>query len=181
MHKMKSEIELNVIQEAAEWTEAVDFDVFKVAEELKNLVFLYVAEHTESELLAMKKRFVVNVALGNDEEVHKLNKEFRGIDKPTNVLSFASVDDDEFWETLETEDELELGNIIVAFEMLKKEAELKGISVYAHFCHLLVHGFLHILGFDHQTDDEAEEMEALEIDLLEQFSIENPYREAEEA
>jgi probable rRNA maturation factor len=117
--------------------------------------------------------------LSDDEAVHKLNKEFRGMDKPTNVLSFANIDDDFFWDTLDEVDEAELGDIILAFETLVREAQEKNISVYALYCHLLVHGFLHLLGFDHQEDDEAEEMENLEIDILASFSIDNPYKDIE--
>lgn len=176
---MKSNIVLDVVSEDDVWTENIDFDAFKVAEELKDLTFNYVAD-AGHELLNFDKTFLVNVCLSNDEAVHRLNKEFRGQDKPTNVLSFANIDDDEFWDMLPKEEEVELGDIILAFETLQREAQIKNISVYAHYCHLLVHGFLHILGFDHQEDEEAEEMESLEIEILEAFSVDNPYQEVEE-
>lgn len=176
---MKSNIVLDVVSEDDVWTENIDFDAFKVAEELKDLAFNYVAD-AGHELLNFDKTFLVNVCLSNDEAVHRLNKEFRGQDKPTNVLSFANIDDDEFWDMLPKEEEVELGDIILAFETLQREAQIKNISVYAHYCHLLVHGFLHILGFDHQEDEEAEEMESLEIEILEAFSVDNPYQEVEE-
>lgn len=176
---MKSRVKLNVLQEDSQWVENTDFDAVKVAEELKELTFSYVMEATKHELLVMDKPYEVNLCLSNDEEVHRLNREFRGVDKPTNVLSFANIDDDEFWDTLEETDEPELGDIILAYETLQREAVEKQITVYAHYCHLLVHGFLHILGFDHQTDEDADEMEGLEVDILEQFSIENPYKDDE--
>lgn len=176
---MKSKIVANTVINDDRWLENVDFDVIKVVEEVKDLAFSYVADVTEHELLVMDKTFNVNVCLSNDEEVHKLNKEFRGLDKPTNVLSFANVDDDEFWDMLSESSDVELGDIILSFDTLQKEANVKNISVYAHFCHLLVHGFLHVLGFDHQTDEEAEEMEGLEIEILAAFSIDNPYDEKE--
>ena len=177
---MKSSISLDVIIEDDAWTESVDFDAVKVAEELKDLTFEYVAD-AGHELLDMKKTFLVNVCLSNDSEVHRLNKEFRGMDKPTNVLSFANIDDDEFWDSLDDNEENELGDIILAFETLCQEADVKHISVYAHYCHLLVHGFLHILGFDHQEDKQAEEMENIETEILAAFSIDDPYQEVEEA
>lgn len=176
---MKSNVILNVVLNSQRWTEDVDFDVYKTTEELKDLVFEHVAETVSHELLAEDKTFMVNVCLSDDEEVHKLNREFRGMDKPTNVLSFANIDDDEFWEALPVTKEAELGDIILAFETLQKEAEIKNISVYAHYCHLVVHGFLHLLGFDHQEDDEAEEMEGLETEILALFSIDNPYKDEE--
>ena len=95
-------------------------------------------------------------------------------------MSFACIDDDEFWDMLDKSTDMELGDIILAFETLQREADEKHITVYAHYCHLLVHGFLHILGFDHQTDEEADEMESLETEILEQFSIDNPYQDAAE-
>ncbi len=177
---MKSKIVLNVSVDNPLWTEMVDFDAVKVAEELKDVAFAYVSDVADIDLLELSKTYDLNVALSNDEEVHRLNKEFRGMDKPTNVLSFANVDDDEFWEMLDKSERLDLGDIILAFETLQREANEKHITVYAHFCHLLIHGFLHILGFDHQTDDEAEEMEALEVEILEQFSIDNPYADEED-
>ena len=175
---MSNNIILNVAVENDVWFEAVDFDAEKVAHNLKDVVFEYVAS-SDHELLAKKCDFSLNVCLSDDEAVHKLNKEFRGMDKPTNVLSFANIDDDFFWDTFDEVDEAELGDIILAFETLVREAQEKNISVYAHYCHLLVHGFLHLLGFDHQEDDEAEEMENLEIDILASFSIDNPYKDIE--
>ena len=177
---MKSKILLNTDIADDNWQDSVDFDVIKTAEELKDLAFQYVADNVEHELLALDKTYAVNVRLSNNEEVHQLNKEFRHIDKPTNVLSFANLDDDTFWDTLENEQEIELGDIIIAFETLAKEANIKNITLYAHFCHLLVHGFLHILGFDHQEEKEAEEMETLETEILAAFSIDDPYQNSDE-
>lgn len=180
---MKSKVVLNIAEDCPLWTEAVDFDAIKVAEELKDLVFPYIEQNVEKDaILCRDIVYGVNICLGDDEQVHKLNREFRGMDKPTNVLSFANLDGDEFWEAIEEEggNEVELGDMILAFETLQREAEIKGISVYAHYCHLLVHGFLHLLGFDHQDDEEAEEMETLETEILALFSIDDPYQETEE-
>ena len=176
---MKNRIILNVTVNNPLWLDAVDFDALKVAEDLKNLTFEYMA-NSEHELLSGDKSYYLNVCLSDDAEVHQLNKEFRGMDKPTNVLSFANVDDDEFWAEYEESNELELGDIILAYETLQNEANIKGISIYAHYGHLLVHGFLHLLGFDHQDDAEAEEMEDIETDILAMYSIENPYKEMED-
>lgn len=177
---MKSKVSVDIIVHDERWQEAVDFDVFKVIDELKELTFGYVEEvyaEGKHEFLSVKNKLNVNVCLSNDEEVHQLNKEFRGMDKPTNVLSFANVDDDEFWNEIESVHEAELGEIVLAFETLQNEAVQKNITVYAHFCHLLVHGFLHLLGFDHQDDEDAEVMEGLEVEILDAFSIDNPYDE----
>ena len=176
---MKNKINLDVVVDSDFWVENVDFDAVKIASELKDLTFEYVQKECKHELLCNDKSFGVNVCLSNNDQVHRLNKEFRGMDKPTNVLSFANIDDDEFWDNLDDDEVCELGDIILAFETLENEARIKEISVYAHYCHLLVHGFLHLLGFDHQDDEEAEEMEGLEIDILREFSIDNPYEKEE--
>lgn len=180
---MENKGKIDVIIDDDRWLEAVDFDALKVAEELQQVAFDYVAEACDGkhEILAAGSELAVNVCLSNDEEVHRLNREFRGMDKATNVLSFANIDDDAFWDNLAVGESVELGEIILAFETLQREAQSKNISLYAHYCHLLVHGFLHLLGFDHQENDEAEEMEALETEILAQFSIDDPYQNQEEA
>ena len=122
------------------------------------------------------KTFSVNLCLSNDEAVHKLNREFRGVDKPTNVLSFANYEDDAFEDMLEA-DAVELGDVIVALETLEREAEEQGVSLKAHFMHLWLHGLLHILGYDHMDESDAEVMEGLEIEILATLGIENPYQE----
>ena len=124
-----------------------------------------------------KKTLLFNLCLSNDQEIHALNKEFRGYDKPTNVLSFANIDDPDFEKSLNTNDEIEMGDIIIALETLQKESQEKKISLHDHFCHLLTHGVLHLLGYDHIEDDEAEHMEAFEIEILNLLNIPNPYQE----
>lgn len=113
----------------------------------------------------------VSVLLTDDAAVHALNKAYRGIDRPTNVLSFAALDD---------EDEpivnpLLLGDIAVAFETTKREAQDQKISTADHLFHLIVHGVLHLIGYDHMTDADAAEMEALEIKILARNGMDNPY------
>lgn len=117
------------------------------------------------------KQAEVSVMLADDETVRELNKTYRGMDKPTNVLSFAALDD----EDEPIVDPLLLGDIVVAFETTKREAEEQGCSVADHLFHLIVHGVLHLIGYDHMDEADAEEMEALEIQILAANDIENPY------
>lgn len=119
----------------------------------------------------------IALSLSNNAEVQKLNREFRAKDKPTNVLSFANIDDEFFEDEFLSEDVVELGDIIMAVETLENEADIKGISLKNHFAHLLIHGILHLFGYDHIEDDEAEEMEGIEVDILKELGIADPYEE----
>jgi len=129
------------------------------------------------DFLRLPKNFALNLSLSDDKEVHRLNKAFRGADKPTNVLSFANIDDSDFLKMLDLEEDVELGDVIMAFETMQKEALSLEISLKDHFCHLWVHGMLHILGYDHIIDAERLEMEKNEIEILSTLGIENPYQE----
>ncbi len=119
------------------------------------------------------------LVLSNAEQVRQLNAEFRKKDKPTNVLSFANIDAGDFIQTMQSDEVIGLGDIIMAWEVLVDEAKQLKISTEHHFIHLLVHGLLHLLGFDHQNDEEAEIMEGIEIAVLKEMNIDNPYKEFE--
>ncbi len=111
----------------------------------------------------------VSLCLADDAALSALNLRWRGIDKPTNVLSFPSPPPDRLGETTT------LGDIALAYETLAREAHDLGISLADHYRHLLVHGFLHLIGYDHETDAEAERMEALETRILTQLGVSDPY------
>jgi len=113
----------------------------------------------------------VSIVLADDQEIQGLNKQFRGFDKPTNVLSFPSDEDD-----FVPEGELRpLGDIILAYETIQRESREQDKPFNDHLTHLIVHGFLHLLGYDHEEDVEAEEMEALESQILASLGIKDPY------
>ena len=113
----------------------------------------------------------ISVLLGSDAEIQKLNRRFRGLDRPTNVLSFPA--GDEPWPG----GSLPLGEIALARETVQREAAAQRKTLRDHLCHLVVHGTLHLLGFDHRTDEEAVRMERLEARCLETLSIADPYGE----
>ena len=119
----------------------------------------------------------VSVRLADDEEVRGLNAQYRGKDKATNVLSFPMIQRDLLESVTQNSDDGEvlLGDIILAHGVCVAEAADKGISVQDHATHLLVHGTLHLLGFDHQGDPEAEAMEAIERDALADLGVADPY------
>ena len=169
-----SEVILNLTIEDQRWCEAIA-DMTQVAEKVKAAAFGYLQTHENLGILKSEKPLGINVCLSNDATVQQLNKQFRGMDKPTNVLSFANLDFENFASENEPFAEIELGDIIVAYETMVREAEAENITLYAHFCHLLTHGFLHILGFDHMTDEEAEYMERVEKEILQSIGIDNPY------
>jgi probable rRNA maturation factor len=119
----------------------------------------------------------VAVMLTDDATIRTFNKDFRGIDKPTNVLSFPAPE-------MDVADDQEpapraLGDIAIAYETLRREADEEAKPFLHHLSHLAVHGFLHLIGYDHETDEEAEEMEALEVAILAQLGIPDPYAERE--
>ncbi|WP_419903075.1 rRNA maturation RNase YbeY [Kiloniella sp.] len=117
----------------------------------------------------------LSVVLSNDADVQKLNFEYRGKDKPTNVLSFSTLDDPSEEKLAHQRGVLSLGDIVLSRETLIREAKEQSKRLEDHFTHLLVHGVLHLLGYDHLSDDEALEMESLEVEILSRLGVENPY------
>lgn len=115
-----------------------------------------------------KKNAQVSIEIVSKEQIQKLNNEFRGFDKPTNVLSFEMNLPDYIDEPL-------IGDLAICAEVVEQEAHSQNKLSEHHWAHLVIHGTLHLLGYDHIIDDEAEDMEALEIQLLKQINIENPY------
>lgn len=113
------------------------------------------------------------LVLGDDSRSQALNAEFRGQDKPTNVLSFS--DDADVFPGAPAR----LGDLYLALGVSRREAEEMNISLADHSVHLAVHGLLHLLGFDHQTDDEATIMEDWERDILGELGIADPYGSAD--
>lgn len=112
----------------------------------------------------------VTVLFTNDAGQKKLNAEWRNQDKTTNVLSFPTP-----YMPMPDGEILPLGDISLAFETVQSEALLEARPFDAHLTHLIVHGFLHLLGYDHEDDEEAEHMEDLEIATLKTLNIANPY------
>lgn len=118
----------------------------------------------------------VSLRLSDDAEVQRLNRDYRGKDKPTNILSFPMHGVEELSAWVEAgEGDLLLGDLALAEETTAREAAEKSISVADHVTHLLVHGTLHLLGHDHQDDRTADDMEALETRILAGLGIADPY------
>jgi probable rRNA maturation factor len=134
-----------------------------------------IAESAFPDLMDSDRAIEMSVTLTGDEEVQALNAKWRGKDKPTNVLSFPMADDLDFARSNVAGPELLLGDIILAHGVCAAEAAEKGVSFEQHATHLLVHGTLHLLGYDHQEDAQASDMEAREVKALARLGIANPY------
>ena len=116
----------------------------------------------------------VSVRVVNATEMQQLNSEFREQDKSTNVLSFPAGD----IEGLPSDADLPLGDIVVCAEVVRSEAKEQGKTAEAHWAHMVVHGTLHLLGFDHESDSDAATMEGLEVKILTDNGIANPYTQS---
>ena len=115
----------------------------------------------------------ITVRMVNTEEIHYLNRTFRHVDRPTNILSFP-------FELPEGVDDLPLlGDLVICKEVLERECREQHKTLEEHFAHLIVHGCLHLLGYDHIEEADALKMEPLEISAVEALGFENPYRDDE--
>lgn len=110
----------------------------------------------------------VTIRIVDEQESHQLNLEYRGKDKPTNVLSFP-------FEVPEGMEMDLLGDLIICRQVVEQEAIEQDKPALAHWAHMVVHGSLHLLGYDHIEDDEAEEMESLETEIMQTMGFDDPY------
>ena len=146
------------IKKTKEWTEQ---EVSFVSE---------VLEHTiENMLNGNELNHEVSVLLTNDEEIRELNKKYRKIDKPTNVLSFSITSD-----TIVNELRM-IGDIVISKEKILSEAKDQNKTFNDHLAHIVIHGFLHLLNFTHDSKEDSTIMENKEVELLKMIDISNPY------
>jgi probable rRNA maturation factor len=147
-------------------------------EALATRAALAAVERTPHGELATTRALVeISVRLTSDEEVRLLNAQYRGKDRATNVLSFPMIQRDLLDTVTQNSDDGEvlLGDIVLAHGVCAGEAAERRIGVDQHLSHLMVHGVLHLLGYDHQGDLEADAMEAIERDALASLGIADPY------
>ncbi|MBM7070497.1 rRNA maturation RNase YbeY [Shewanella sp. 202IG2-18] len=150
---MKLDLDLQVASQASDLPSQSDFELWAAA---------VLKDHRDTAELTI--RIVEN------DESQELNSAYRGKDKPTNVLSFP-------FEVPPGISLPLLGDLVVAADVVAAEAIQQKKTLKAHWAHMVVHGCLHLLGYDHIEDNEAEEMESLETQLIESLGFENPYKE----
>ncbi|OEJ64319.1 rRNA maturation RNase YbeY [Magnetovibrio blakemorei] len=159
---------IDIAVDAGGWSEALpDFD-----KRCRVAITAAVAAGAEVED-EDEAQWEISVLLTNDAAVQVMNKNWRAQDKPTNVLSFAAPPSDD----LPDGAPMLLGDIVLAFETLVQEAQEQGKPLADHFSHLMVHGMLHLLGFDHESEAQAQEMEPLEVSILAGLGISSPYED----
>lgn len=153
-------LDMEWVQDEERWNcvENIDFFCANIAQ----------AIHSE---LGFETPFLATILLTNDARILELNSQFRNQNKPTNVLSFPSGEEEPDPEN----GKLYLGDIAISFETVSREAVEGQKTLTHHLTHMIVHGILHLLGYDHETDEEAEEMEGLEIKILHVLDISDPY------
>lgn len=160
-------IEISI--EAEAWQQDAEFSLEDIEQALR-------AARRCFPVLARKGH--VDVVLGDDDLLQSLNATYRHKNQPTNVLSFPQ-EDLKKGSYLPPEKFVLLGDIVLSYHTLKSEALAQRKAFPHHLKHLVVHGFLHLLGFDHEDLSDAEEMEAVEIKILDSLNIPNPYEEDE--
>ena len=153
-----------------------DSDVWDDLQEQLMHLFKRLAQESKSILTFPEKgQWHVDVLLSNRETVCALNRQYRGKNKPTNVLSFPQTAGIESLTGMSQT--CLLGDIVLCWEVLHAEALEQKKTIIHHIAHLFVHGLLHLLGFDHENEEDAERMETLEVSILDSVGIPDPYRE----
>lgn len=160
------------VQRETDWPEAIDWEALAARAAAQA-----VRQSPYAELESGPATIEIAVRLTSDDEVHQLNHQYRQKDKPTNVLSFPMIQPDLIQTVTQNSDDGEviLGDIVLAHGVCAREAEERGVTVADHAAHLIVHGTLHLLGYDHQGDAEAEAMEAMERAAMAELGLHDPY------
>lgn len=154
-------ITLDIMIEAGDWSRLDDAEALAQKAAEAALAVTYEADG----------EFEASVMLTDDAQIRELNRTWRNKDKPTNVLSFPAPEQPGLGGPRH------LGDIALAYETLVRESEEESKELAHHFAHLIVHGVLHLLGYDHEVEAEADIMEGLEVKALATLGIANPYRD----
>lgn len=158
------------IEADSEWDSSTDLEAL-----VRSAAEAAIAESAFPQLLTGSRAVELSVRLTSDHEVRALNAQWRGKDRPTNVLSFPLADADDLDSAEQDGPELMLGDVVLARGVCAAEAEDRHVPLEQHAAHLLVHGTLHLLGYDHGDDATAEEMESREVRALARLGLPDPY------
>jgi probable rRNA maturation factor len=159
---------------AGDWDTATDWDALAA-----KACAAALAQTPHAGIADLAAAVEISVRFSDDAEVQTLNRDYRGKDRPTNVLSFPMVAPDLFDTLSDSDDgEILLGDIVLAAETVAREAAEKHISIAHHTTHLIVHGTLHLLGYDHEDEGQAEHMELLERSALAGLGVADPYADS---
>lgn len=166
---MKSiQIDIQISLEDSRWEGVLDEPMQSILEK-----YIGAALNHSTIVSNIPSHVELSVVLTNDEEIHALNREYRDQDKPTNVLSFPQ--EDNLFALKDLDACVLLGDIVLSIETIQREVAQQQKLMHHHLAHLIIHSTLHLIGYDHETDSDAEIMEALEVDILHQHAIPNPY------
>lgn len=175
LHNSEAELTCYLVIEALIWN-SCEFNIQDYANKISTLFF-------KKELNTFGKGFEFSLLLTDDSKMLELNSRYRNKHKPTNTLSFPQFEientDKKYLKKLfdSTDSSVILGDIAISWTTFQKELIALGVSMQSHFAHLLIHGLLHLIGHDHERDDEASEMMSCEKILLKELGIQNPYEE----
>ncbi|MDP2699334.1 rRNA maturation RNase YbeY [Thalassospira sp.] len=182
---MTAPLDLDITQDAGDW-QAVEIDAVRGAVEKALDAAALDGALADGEngpsLLDRAPVIEISLTLTDDAAVRILNRDYRGKDSPTNVLSFASLESDDEASDFDMPPDmpLMLGDIVIARETCLREAQEQNKPLVNHLIHLAVHGTLHLVGYDHIDDDEADKMEQLERLILARMGIDDPYEPIED-
>lgn len=166
------DIRIALLFEDARWRDLLP-DAEEVATRAARTALDVVRERTGPSPRLAPREAELNLVLADDVQLRALNRQYRGLDKPTNVLSFGDLDD--FEPAAGDSMPHLLGDVVLARETIAAEAQAQGKSLADHLSHLVVHGVLHLLGYDHRESAQAAVMERLEARILGRIGIADPY------
>ena len=141
--------------------------IIKIFEKKLTKILLEIFKNSKA--IFLKNNILISILFSGDKQVTKLNKCFRNINRPTNVLSFPSTE-------INTKNKIFLGDIVFSSQTIVEEAKKDNKNLEDHLIHLFIHGVLHLLGYNHEIEDDAYIMESLEIKILKNLYIDNPYK-----
>ena len=167
-------INYNIVVESDGWKDSIPQHNDLVNKSVDNM-----CKYIDTPEILRDKKNEINIILTNDKNMRILNEDFRNQDKSTNVLSFALIDDENIMQVIEQCEEynenIPAGDVIIALETIEREAKEQNKDLNHHFQHILIHGILHIMGYDHINEEDALIMEEVEVKLLSNLNIANPY------